>query len=57
MTDPSHFHLVIDTTAINIDACFDLLEAWAGAGDLPACPTPRRRADRRLHRWTPDRVP
>ncbi|MDA8356899.1 MAG: cytidylate kinase-like family protein [Actinomycetota bacterium] len=29
MTDASHFHLVIDTTAIDIDACVDLLETWA----------------------------
>ena len=28
MTDLSHFHLVIDTTAIDIDACVDLLDAW-----------------------------
>ncbi|MHB1776823.1 MAG: cytidylate kinase family protein [Acidimicrobiales bacterium] len=28
MSDPSHFHLVIDTTAIGIDACVDLLATW-----------------------------
>ena len=29
MTDASHFHLVIDTTAIDIDACVNLVETWA----------------------------
>ena len=29
MTDPSHFHLYVDATAIDIDACVDLLETWA----------------------------
>jgi cytidylate kinase len=29
MTDPSHFHLVVDTTAIAIDACVDILDTLA----------------------------
>ena len=29
MTDPLHFHLYVDATAIDIDACVDLLETWA----------------------------
>lgn len=29
MTDPSHFHLYVDATAIAIDACVDLLATWA----------------------------
>lgn len=29
ITDPSHFHLYVDATAIDIDSCVDLLEAWA----------------------------
>jgi cytidylate kinase len=27
-TDPSHFHLYVDVTAIDIGACVDLLEEW-----------------------------
>jgi cytidylate kinase len=29
MTDPSHFHLYVDATAIDIDTCEDLLETWS----------------------------
>jgi len=29
MTDPSHFHLYVDATAIDTDTCVDLLETWA----------------------------
>jgi hypothetical protein len=28
MADPSHFDLYVDTTAIDVDACIDLLEGW-----------------------------
>jgi cytidylate kinase len=29
MTDPSHFHLYVDATALDTDTCVDLLETWA----------------------------
>jgi len=32
MTDPSHFHLYVDATAIDLDTCTDLLEAWVRRG-------------------------
>jgi hypothetical protein len=28
MTDPSHFHLYVDVTVLDAEACADLLENW-----------------------------
>jgi len=46
MTDPSHSDLVVDNTAIAIDACVDLLETWARRRPPVGVSHPRRQAER-----------
>ena len=52
MTDPTHFHLYLDATAIDIDTCVDLLETMARCRLPAGAPhaTPRRRAELRVPR-------